>query len=339
MQWTPERRASDRQPAAAAFAPATVSNVGCGFDVLGLALEEPGDIVVATPRARPGVRVVDVTGDAGRLPREADRNTASVAAAALLRITRGAGGLRHRDEALPGVDLIVRKGLPLASGIGSSGASAVAAVLAVNQALGLEAPPELLLRAAMEGERAAAGAAHPDNVAPALLGGFILARSLDPLDIVRLPVPAGLACVVLHPALEIETRAARAILPASVPLAVAVRQSANVGALVAALYTGDLDLLGRAIVDHIAEPRRAHLVPGFPRITAAARAAGAIGSGLSGAGPCVFALCRSVDDARAAGEEMLSALRDHGRLEGRIYVSRVASAGARLIDALDQHQG
>jgi homoserine kinase len=321
------------QPGAAAFAPASVSNVGCGFDVLGFALDQPGDVVVALPRTRPGVAVVDVSGDGGRLPREANRNTASVAAAALLRLA-GAGS-RRRDVLAAGVDLIVRKGMPLASGIGSSGASAVAAVLAVNEALRLEASADVLLRSAMEGERAAAGAPHPDNVAPALMGGFVLARSIDPPDVVRLPVPPGLACAVLHPAIEIETRTARAILPVAVPLADAVRQWANVGALVAALHVNDLGLLGRAMVDHIVEPHRAHLVPAFARITAAARDAGAIGSGLSGAGPCVFALCRSEEDARHAGEAMRRALHDAGRIEGRVYVSRVATAGARLLDAVD----
>ena len=165
-----------------AFAPATVSNVGCGFDVLGFALEQLGDHVVAIPRDQPGVEILDITGDDGRLPRQSDRNTASVAAMALL---------RAHPVTSAGVGLIIRKGLPLSSGIGSSGASAVAAVLAVNEAFGLEASPDLLLRSAMEGERAAAGAAHPDNVAPSLLGGFVLARSVEPPDVVRLPVPAG----------------------------------------------------------------------------------------------------------------------------------------------------
>ena len=310
---------------AAAFAPATVSNIGCGFDVLGLALEAPGDVVEAHPAGHGAVTVAGITGDGGRLPRDADRNTAAVAATALLRLAGHDG---------PGVDLVIRKGMPLSSGIGSSGASAVAAVLAVDDALGLGAAADLLLRSAMEGERAAAGAPHPDNVAPALLGGVVLSRSVDPPDLVRLPVPPGLACVVLHPAIEIETRAARAILPSSVPLADAVRQWANVGAFVAALYTGDLDLLGRAMVDHIVEPRRAHLVPELARITAAARAAGAVGSGLSGAGPSIFALCRSIDDARRAGERMLAALRERGGADGTVYVSLVARSGARLVDAV-----
>jgi homoserine kinase len=360
---------------ASAFAPGTVSNVGCGFDVLGFALEQPGDLVIAIPREEPGVEILDIAGDHGRLPREADRNTASVAAQALLVFrdralgakadaARGGGSEAGREEHaeakatrgfrlepaewLPpaggsaaglrggaGVGLVIRKGLPLSSGIGSSGASAVAAALAVNEALGLGAPLEILLRSAMEGERVSAGAVHPDNVAPSLLGGFVLARSVDPPDMVRLPVPAGLACAVLCPALEIETRAARAILPATVALVDAVRQWANVGALVAALHTGDLDLLGRAMVDHIVEPHRAHLVPGFARIARAAIEAGAIGCNLSGAGPAMFALCRSIESAGRVGAIMQTALREHGGVEGQVLVSRVALSGARVVNAVD----
>jgi homoserine kinase len=145
-------------------------------------------------------------------------------------------------------------------------------------------------------------------------------------------VPAGLACAVLCPALEIETRAARAILPVNVPLRDAVRQWANVGALVSALHTGDLDLLGRAMTDHIVEPHRAHLVPGFARIKEAAVEAGAIGCNLSGAGPAMFALCRSMESAARVGEVMRNELRRHGKVEGQVLVSRVSTTGARIVD-------
>lgn len=307
-----------------AFAPATVSNVGCGFDVLGFALEEPGDAVTAIARPRPGVDIVEITGDQGRLPRQADRNTASVAAAALL-----------RESGVPtGVDLVVRKGLPLASGLGSSAASAVAAVRAVDALLHLDAPPTVLLRCAMEGERVACGAMHADNVAPGLYGGFVLARAIDPPDIIELPVPAGLACVVLQPAWEIETRAARAVLPADVPLRDAIRQWANVGALVAALYAGDFGLLGRATADHLIEPRRASLLPGFYAVRQAALDAGAIGCSFSGAGPAMFALCHPIDRAAGIGEAMRAELRRAGGLDGRAFVSRVAPHGARIVDAV-----
>src|SRR5262245_17110547 len=198
--------------AVTAFAPATVSNVACGFDVLGFALSSPGDEV--TVRAvSSGVTIDDIVGDHGRLPRAAERNTAGVAAQALLT----AMGERR------GVALSIRKGLPLASGLGGSAASAAAAVVAVNTLFDLGAPLETLITCALEGERLGAGSAHADNIAPAICGGFVLVRRPSPPDVVRLPVPAGLTAVVVHPDLEIETAKARALLGDSVPLSDAVR--------------------------------------------------------------------------------------------------------------------
>jgi homoserine kinase len=312
----------------AAFAPATVSNVAAGFDVLGFALDQPGDIVVASLVEGGGAVIAEVQGDGGRLPREAGRNTASAAANALL----AALGTRQ------GVSLVLHKGLPLASGVGSSGASAVAAVVAVNELLGRPASLDLLLRCAMAGEQAGCGAVHPDNVAPALYGGFVLARSAEPPDIVRLPVPEGLACAVLHPAIEVHTGTARALLGDSVPLTAAVRQWANVGALVAALYSGDLALLSRALEDHIAEPKRAGLVPGFYAIKQAAGAAGALGCSLSGSGPSMFALARSLDEATAAGRAMAAAwAAESPAVPADLWVSPVGTHGARVITMEAEH--
>ena len=217
----------------------------------------------------------------------------------------------QRLETTRGVSLTIHKGLPLASGIGSSGASAVAAVVAANELLGRPAPMPVLLECAMAGEQAGCGAVHPDNVTPSLYGGFILARSAQPPDIVRLPVPEGLACAVLHPKIEVETGAARRLIGDQVALKDAVRQWANVGGLVAALYTSDLALLSRSLVDSIAEPRRASLVPGFFDVKAAAMAAGALGGSLSGSGPSVFALAASIEIARAAGDAMQRAFDKH----------------------------
>lgn len=306
----------------AAFAPATVSNVAAGFDVLGFALDQPGDVVLAALADGAGATIVEVSGDHGRLPREPGRNTASAAANALL----AALGTRQ------GIALTLHKGLPLASGVGSSGASAVAAVVAVNELLGRPADLDLLLRCAMAGEQAGCGAVHPDNVAPALYGGFVLARSADPPDIVRLPVPAGLAVAVLHPAIEVHTGTARALLGDSVPLTAAVRQWANVGALVSALHTGDLALLSRALEDHVAEPKRAGLVPGFYAIKAAALDAGALGCSLSGSGPSMFALARSLDAATAAGQAMADAWRAASpTVDADLWVSPVGTHGARVV--------
>jgi homoserine kinase len=305
-----------------AFAPATVSNVACGFDVLGFALESPGDEVTAR-FASEGVRIDDIVGDAGRLPREASRNTAGVAAQAVL--TR----LGERR----GIALTIRKGLPLSSGLGGSAASAVASVVAVDALVGARLPLESLMACAFEGERVGAGSAHGDNIAPALFGGFVLVRLPNPPDVVRLPVPAGLTAVVVHPDLEIETAKARALLGDTVPLADAIRQWANLGAFVDALHRGDFALLARALEDAIAEPRRAPLVPGLAAIKQAATAAGALGCSLSGSGPSLFALCESALDAQRVAAAMTACVRRSIGGEPRTYVSPIAPQGARVVDA------
>jgi len=305
----------------AVYAPGSVSNVACGFDVLGFALDEPGDIVIAAQKDGPGVTIAAIEGDGGRLPTDPARNTAGAAVQALLR----------RLETTRGVSLTIHKGLPLASGIGSSGASAVAAVVAVNELLGRPATLELLLACAMAGEQAGCGASHPDNVAPSLYGGFVLARSANPPDIVRLPVPDGLACAVLHPHVEVQTGAARALLGDLVNLRDAVRQWGNLGALVASLFNGDQALLSRSLEDVIAEPKRASLVPGFYAVKAAALAAGALGCSLSGSGPSVFALASSLEVARHAGEAMQRAFNAESGVGADLWVSLVGRQGARVI--------
>ena len=304
-----------------AFAPATVSNVGCGFDVLGFALDGPGDEVTA--RVSSGATAIDdIIGDAGRLPREAARNTAGVAAQALL----SALGERR------GVALTIRKGLPLSSGLGGSAASAAAAVVAVDALLDAHAPRDLLIACALDGERLGAGSAHPDNVAPSICGGFVLVRQSHPLDIVELPVPHGLTAVVVHPDLEIETAKARALLGDTVPLADAIRQWANMGALVDGLHRSDFGLISRALEDTIAEPRRAALIPGLADIKRAAVEAGALGCSISGSGPSLFALCRDRAIADRVAGAMTAAV---GRSIGgaaQTYVSAIA-AGARVVAA------
>jgi homoserine kinase len=305
----------------AVFAPGSVSNVACGFDVLGFALDEPGDIVIAAPQDDIGVTIAAIHGDGGRLPVEPRRNTASAAVMALL----------HRLETTRGVTLTIHKGLPLASGVGSSGASAVAAVVATNELLGRPASMELLLECAMAGEQAGCGAMHPDNVSPSLYGGFVLARSAQPPDIVRLPVPAGLACAVLHPQIEIETGAARQLLGDQVPLKDATRQWANVGGLVAALFSNDLALLSRSLVDSIAEPKRASLVPGFADVKAAAISAGALGCSLSGSGPSIFALAPSLAVAQAVGAAMKTAFDRASSAGADLWVCPVGRQGARIV--------
>jgi homoserine kinase len=306
-----------------AFAPATVSNVGCGFDVLGFALSAPGDQVTARllGGADPLVVIDGITGDQGRLPRDAAKNTAGIAARALLAI------LGERRS----VALTIHKGLPLSSGLGGSAASAVAAVVAVDALLDAHAPLDTLMACAFEGERVGAGSAHGDNIAPAVFGGFVLVRVPNPPDVVRLPVPHGLTAIVVHPDLEIETARARALLGTTVELADAIRQWANLGALVDALHRSDYALLSRALEDTIAEPRRAPLVPGLAAIKQAALDAGALGCGLSGSGPSLFALCRDASAAQAVASAMTAAVRQHIGGEPQTYVSPVDSPGARVV--------
>jgi homoserine kinase len=303
-----------------AFAPATVSNVACGFDVLGFALSAPGDEVTAQ-LADTGVRIDDITGDQGRLPRDAAMNTAGVAAQALLTML----GERR------GVRLTIRKGLPLSSGLGGSAASAVAAVVAVDGLLGAHLPLETLMACAFEGERIGAGSAHGDNIGPAVYGGFVLVRVPNPPDVIRLPVPPGLTAVVVHPELEIETAKARALLGTTVPLADAIRQWANLGALVDALHRGDFAQLSRSLEDTIAEPRRASLIPGLAAIKRAAADAGALGCSLSGSGPSLFALCRDALTAQAVASAMAAAVIQHIGGEPQTYVSPIAPHGARVV--------
>ncbi|MBI5499320.1 MAG: homoserine kinase [Deltaproteobacteria bacterium] len=306
------------------FAPATVANVAAGFDILGFAVGEPGDEVTARLAEQPGVRILRIEGDGGALPLEAERNTAGVAAREVLALAGRRGG----------IELEVRKRMPSGSGLGSSAASGVAAAVAVNALLGGPLRPEELLPALLEAERVACGTAHADNVAPALLGGFVLVRSYRPLDVVRLPTPAELWCALAHPQLEIRTADARRILRDRVRLSDAVVQWGNTAGLVAGLLLGDYALIGRSLQDVIVEPVRAVLIPGFARIKEAALDAGALGCSISGSGPSVFALARGAAAARAAGDAMASAVRGFG-LPCDVWVSPLGGRGAHVVGAED----
>lgn len=303
------------------WAPATVANVASGFDVLGFALDAPGDEVTLTRTEGRRIRVTSVTGDGGKLPLDPEKNTAAVAAGAFL-----------RSLGMPfGIDVELRKRMPLSSGLGSSAASAVAAAVAANELAGRPVSARDLLPFTMLAEKAACGSAHADNVAPSLLGGFVLIRSYDPLDVVRLPVPEGIACAVVHPHTEVKTEDARRILKKEIRLSDAIRQWGNLAALVAALYAGDLPLLGRSLQDVVAEPVRSLLIPGFPQVKKAALDAGALGCSISGSGPSIFALCASAETARKAAKAMQAAFLGAG-LESDLFVSSVNTAGPRILD-------
>lgn len=300
------------------FAPATVANLGLGFDILGLALADRGDTVIARRVAEPGVRLVRIEGDEGRLPLEPDRNSVGVAA----RETMRAAGLEI------GVELELHKGLPLGSGLGSSAASAAAAALAVNTLLGAPLRRTALVLPCVEAEARVSGR-HADNVAPALLGGLILVRSMEPLDLIRLPVPPGLTVAVVTPRFEVETRASRRALPDAVSLEDLVQGTANVAALTCACFTSDLELLARCITEDVITGLRAELIPGCREVIGAAMAAGALGSSISGSGPSIFALCRSPTDGLAVATAMRRAFAECG-LDASPLVSPAECPGARV---------
>lgn len=305
-----------------AFSPGSIGNVACGFDVLGLALDGPGDEVTARRSRKEGVRLISVEGDAGRLPRETEENTATAAALAVL-----------EEVGTPaGVDLALRKGLPLSAGMGGSASSAVAAVVAVDALLEARLPPETLLECALAGEAVASGAAHPDNAAPSLVGGMVLVPVWEPLRLVKLQIPEELVAVHVHPHLEVETASARSVLGGEVSLADATAQWGNTAALVAGLFREDWDLIARAVEDRIAEPFRADAVPGFFSVKEAALRAGALAASLSGSGPSLFALCRGRERAEGVGEAMVRAFLDAAGLESDLLVSPGRAPGARITE-------
>ena len=305
-----------------AFAPASIGNLGPGLDVLGCAVTGPGDSVTAEWCDAPGVLIRDPGHP--ELPRNPAVHTSAIAAAAVLRQALG-GGTRPPAS---GIALTVKKGLPLSAGQGGSAASAVAGAVAANALCGSPLASEALLDACLVAESTVAGR-HLDNLAPSLLGGICLVRSMDPIDVVRLNVPQGLFIVLAHPSQRLRTRDARAVLPAVVDRATALYQAAQVGAIVAALASGDIALLGRAIDDRIAEPARAPLIPGFRDAKAAALAAGALGASISGAGPTTFALAGDIASAQAVAAAMEGAFASKA-ITSSVRVCEVDRVGARV---------
>jgi homoserine kinase len=306
---------------ATAFAPATVGNVGIGFDILGHTVEALGDRVTVRRTAEKGVvRILGISGTVTDLPLEAERNTAGQALISLARAQRIGFGM----------DLTIEKGVPLGSGLGGSAASAVAAVVAGNALLETPLPKLQLLKFAMQGEAVASGSVHVDNIAPSLFGGLVLTVGIDHPRTKQIPVPAGVKCVLVHPHMYLSTREARRILRKQIDLSDVVWQCANLAGFISACYSNDLEMMRDAFEDVLIEPQRQALIPGFKAVKQAAMSNGALGCSISGAGPTVFAWAEApyAEGIRAA---MVEAFNEHG-LDSDHWVSAIEGGGARVVD-------
>ncbi|MGW9685939.1 homoserine kinase [Flagellimonas sp. 2504JD1-5] len=300
------------------FCPATIANVSCGFDVLGLALESVGDEMIVRKTAEKGITITKIIGQ--DLPLETSKNVSGVAGLALLQKSNYDGGF----------EIDINKKIKPGSGIGSSAASSAGAVWAMNQLLGKPFSNMELVQFAMQGEKLASDVAHADNVAPALFGGFTLVRSYEPLDIIPLPTPSELFATVIHPQIEVKTSDSRKILKTNITLEKGIKQWGNMGGLVAGLFQSDYELIGRSLQDHIVEPIRSILIPGFDDIKSKAKEAGALGSGISGSGPSIFALSKGEAIANKVAESMHKTYQNI-EIPFDIHVSKVNTQGVKRI--------
>ncbi|MGJ8731663.1 MAG: homoserine kinase [Cellulophaga sp.] len=300
------------------FCPATIANISCGFDVLGVALDNVGDEMVVKKTTKKGITITKIEGQ--DLPLETHKNVAGVAGLALLSATSYSGGF----------EIEIYKKIKAGSGIGSSAASSTGAVWAMNKLLGEPFSNLELVQFAMKGEELASGVQHADNVAPAIYGGFTLVRSYNPLDIIKINTPRELYATVIHPQIEIKTSDSRKILKTTISLADGIKQWGNVGGLIAGLYTEDYKLIGRSLEDHIIEPIRSILIPAFDNVKSASLNAGALGCGISGSGPSIFALSQGKETAEKVANEMQDVYNKVG-IDYDIHVSNINTIGVKKI--------
>ena len=300
------------------FAPATVANLSCGFDVLGCCLDGVGDEMIISKNSEQKLRITKITGQ--DLPLQVEENVAGVAANTLL------AELNEKQ----GFDIEIKKNIKAGSGIGSSAASAAGAVFGINKLLGEPFSANQLIKFAMEGERLASGNAHADNVAPALLGGFTLVKSYEPLEIISLPGLPELRMLILHPLIELKTRDSRSVIRQNVELKKAISQWGNLAALVSALYTQDYELLSRSLKDEIIEPVRSILIPYFDELKNLAVTNGALGFGISGSGPSVFAMCKGDTVAEKVKAEFQEFYQDKN-IDFDLHLSKINPEGIKIL--------
>jgi homoserine kinase len=302
------------------FAPATIANISCGFDVMGCCLDSIGDTMILRKTSEKGLRISKVLGAA--LPMEPENNVASVAIMALLKACKVQPDF--------GFDIEIHKNIKPGSGIGSSAASAAGAVFAANELMGKPFSNHELIPFAAEGERAACGAPIADNVAPALLGGFTMVKETDPIKVIELPSIIGLYATIIHPQIEIKTSLSRDILPQSISLNKAVKQWANVGALVHALHTNDHALFADSLKDYIVEPHRSKLIPKFDKVIKGSINAGALGGGISGSGPSIFTFSKDIETAENVSLA-INNIYKNTNIPYHIYTSKINDKGVKIL--------
>ena len=300
------------------FSPATVANVACGFDVLGLCLDTIGDEMVVRKVDKKGVRITKIEGF--KLPFETELNVAGVSALAMY------------QELQPdcGFEIEIKKNIKPGSGIGSSAASAVGSVYGINALLGSPLNKTQLTQFAIKGEALASGSEHADNIAPALFGGFTLVKSVNPLEILQIPSPDNLYVTIIHPQIEIKTAISRAILPKNVPLKAAINQWANVGSFIHSLHTSDYPLMQRSLHDVIIEPHRSKLIPYYNGVKQQTLNAGALGTNISGSGPSIFSLCKGIENANKVRDVMRNIYSNTG-IEFDVHVSKINTQGVKIL--------
>jgi homoserine kinase len=304
------------------FAPASVTNVSCGFDIMGFALDWPGDELVLRVKKQPGIVISKITNDKGKLPLDPHQNTAGSSLISMM----------NELDVDYGIELEIHKKMPLGSGLGSSAASAVASVFALNEILGRPLNKEGVLPFALEGEKIASGGkVHADNVAACLYGGFIIVRSLNPLEIFNIDYPLNLHCTIIHPHIELHTAEMRRIIRENISLSDAVQQWGNIACLVAGLIKSDFALIERSLQDVIIEPIRSKVIPGFEEAKKAAISAGALGSSISGSGPSIFALSTAPEIARKTADAM-SQVFNEMEVKHDIYISKINRNGPKIIE-------
>ena len=303
------------------FAPATVANVACGFDIFGFAVDAPGDEVIVRKRADSQIIITNITGEEGKLTYDATKNAVTVPIINYL----------QKLDSKQGFEIELHKKMPLGSGLGSSSASSVAGVFAANELLNKPLTTKELLPFSMEGERIACGSAHADNVAPALLGGFVVVRSYDPLDVFKVNTPSELYVTIVHPDIEVNTKDARHILRNEVSMKNTIAQMGNVAGMIAGLMQSDYKLISSSMVDFIIEPVRAILIPEFWSVKNAALDAGALGCSISGAGPSIFAFSKGRETAEKVAIAMKNSFESAG-IQANAYVSGINQQGPKVIN-------